>query len=445
MFVSKRNLLFKSGKYGYLLFCGNSNSFFRLDDENVPVIKRMFETGDDSELPEDIRKEFIKTGVLLKESDEEFFKRLKFISYQSRFNPYFLSLTIAPTMACNFKCVYCYEGDRVQNVTMTDEVIDGLIKFIKKGEYKTLYLTWYGGEPLCAWEKVKTINDKIKELKIPNVIHNIVTNGSLIDDEKIKFFIDNNFQLIQITVDGDEKIHNERRPMKNGGNSFKSIMTNLDRIYEYCQKENKSLPINVRVNVDKNNLEFYKNFYEQMNKKYNYFFNIYPGFVGKNSEKDCHADSCLNSVEASSFILELAEKYDIPCVDLYPIKNTLTGCGAQSVNTYVVSSNGDLYRCWDDIGLKEYLVGNVVSGIKDEHNLIQSQVMESSGFEEPKCKDCLFLYSCMGGCPKRRMVNKKEGKEINPVCVKIKNLPEQFLESYYTLKQKYEKKESVNN
>ena len=60
MFVSKRNLFFKSKENGYLLFCGNSNSFYQFDDENVDKVRKMFESGDDSELPEEIKREFIK-------------------------------------------------------------------------------------------------------------------------------------------------------------------------------------------------------------------------------------------------------------------------------------------------------------------------------------------------------------------------------------------------
>ena len=47
MFVSKRNLFFKSKENGYLLFCGNSNSFYQFDDENVDKVRKMFESGDD--------------------------------------------------------------------------------------------------------------------------------------------------------------------------------------------------------------------------------------------------------------------------------------------------------------------------------------------------------------------------------------------------------------
>lgn len=198
MFVSKRNLFFKSKENGYLLFCGNSNSFYQIDEENVPHVQKMFDTGDDSELPEDIKKEFIKSGVLLPESDEERFKRLKFLSYLTRFNSRIIGLTIAPTMSCNFKCVYCYEGDRVQNVSLTEEVIDGLINFIKKRDCKTLNITWYGGEPLCAWNKVLEITKEIEKLGIPNIHYSMITNGSLINDDVIKFVDEKNLIMFKL-------------------------------------------------------------------------------------------------------------------------------------------------------------------------------------------------------------------------------------------------------
>ena len=99
MCVSKRILFFKSERNGYLLFCGNSNSFYQIDDETVPAVKKMIDEEDESDLPEDVKKEFIKSGVLLKENDDEFFKRLKFVSYLTRFDNHSMNLTIAPTMA----------------------------------------------------------------------------------------------------------------------------------------------------------------------------------------------------------------------------------------------------------------------------------------------------------------------------------------------------------
>lgn len=436
MFVSKRVLFFKSKKNGYLLFCGNSNSFYQIDDETLPSVKKMFDTGDDSDLPEDVKQEFIKSGVLLKENDDELFKRLKYISYLTRFDNDYLNLTIAPTMACNFKCSYCFEGERVRNLVMSQEVLDKVVDFVKLRNYKRLEITWYGGEPLCAWNKIVEFNQKFDALGIPLIEQSIVTNGSLLDEEKIAFFIEKNFKMVQITLDGDEETQNQRRPMKNGQSSYQTIMKNLDLTYNYCVKNQKHINIRIRINVDKTNIDMYQKMYQMLNERYHHMFYIYPAFVKKTAETDCHAKNCLNFREAAKFILELSEKYKIFTYQLFPKTNVILGCPIQKTNMYVIDTDGDIYKCWDDICIPERKIGNVVTGMKDVHNINQLYVMNSSGFEDPKCKDCLFLYSCMGGCPRSKFLNEEAKKELNPVCSVIKDKPEEFLESYFELKTK---------
>lgn len=436
MFVSKRILFFKSKENGYMLFCGNSNSFYQIDDENVPVIQKMIDTGSEEGLPEDIRKEFVKSGVLLNESDEEFFNRLKFSSYLTRFSKKHLSLTIAPTMACNFKCVYCYEGSRVKNVTMTQEVMDGVVEFIKKSECKNLSITWYGGEPLCAWDKILDFNKRIEELSLKSFTQDIVTNGSLLDDEKINYMFEKQFRNIQITLDGCEEIHNKCRPMKNGKNSFQTIMSNLDLISKIYKEKRKKIPISIRVNISETNADEYYQLYKILHDTYENLLNIYPAFVTKNDEVDCHASSCFTFEREAEFILKLSKEKGIITNKLFPERNKLIGCGAQIVNNYVISPNGDLYKCWEDISNETKIVGNVITGFKDRENNNYNFIINSTGFEVDNCKYCLFLYSCMGGCPRFRINNTNTGKEINPVCAVIKNKPEEFLETFYELNKK---------
>lgn len=439
LFVSKRILLFKSKKNGYLLFCGNSNSFYQLEDENVPYVKRMIEENDASCLPEEIRQDFIKSGVLLNEDDDSFFDRMKFLSYRIRFSKSHLALTIAPTMACNFKCVYCFEGERAKdvgsnNVTMSEETLDQLIEFIRKSGVKKLSVDWYGGEPLCAWNKIKEFNTKLSSLELERYDQKIVTNGSLIDEEKIKYFADQQFKNIQITLDGTEESHNKNRPMKNGENSYKAIMKALNLIYKYYKETNIKLPVSVRVNISKENSDEYYQLYTKLNDEYENLFYVYPAFVRKNSDEDKHASSCLNFTDEAEFILKLAKEKNIGTSHLFPKRNKFISCGANLINNYVVNTNGDLYKCWEDIGIKKYCIGNIFEGTKDENNNNYDYVMTATGFEVEKCKDCLFLYSCVGGCPRSRLNNVTAECEINSVCSNIKNNPEEFLETYFELK-----------
>lgn len=62
-----------------------------------------------------------------------------------RFGGNTIRLTIAPTMACNFRCPYCYEKGK-EYTTMNAEIIDKLKEYIQKlkKEYKYIYIMWYG-------------------------------------------------------------------------------------------------------------------------------------------------------------------------------------------------------------------------------------------------------------------------------------------------------------
>ena len=73
-----------------------------------------------------------------------------------------LNLIIVPTTACNFACPYCFEPKKSSKV-MTVEVMDGIISFINSHtKAEDLYLTWYGGEPLLAFNIIRTLYNRIK-------------------------------------------------------------------------------------------------------------------------------------------------------------------------------------------------------------------------------------------------------------------------------------------
>lgn len=65
-------------------------------------------------------------------------------------------------------------------------------------------------------------------------------------------------------------------------------------------------------------------------------------------------------------------------------------------------------------GLSDYFQGSNTPGTNGNQ------------FKDSKCKDCLLLPVCSGGCPKYRMMNKYEGKEID-VCPLIKHDLDEFL------------------
>ena len=161
-----------------------------------------------------------------------------------------LNLVIAPTTGCNFACPYCFEGEKKVKL-ITDEVIESIIGFINGySTVKRLDLTWYGGEPLIAFNKIKEIIHKIQnECSVEISSQSIITNAYLLSDKVIKDMLALGFKQIQISLDGDELNHNKTRFLKkNKGETFATIIKNLDNLVAQAPSD---FTIDVRINVNK--------------------------------------------------------------------------------------------------------------------------------------------------------------------------------------------------
>lgn len=126
-------------------------------------------------LPEEVLAKLTEQEIILDESRKyDFFNLSKLRFYSSCYNTELLTLVIVPTTACNFGCPYCFESKKKYK-TIDEENINNLIEFIlSKKSSKQLMLTWYGGEPLLAFDKMKRIYDLIKEKTEIEIIHQTV-------------------------------------------------------------------------------------------------------------------------------------------------------------------------------------------------------------------------------------------------------------------------------
>lgn len=71
-------------------------------------------------------------------------------------------------------------------------------------------------------------------------------------------------------------------------------------------------------------------------------------------------------------------------------------CGAVCAGSFVVDPEGYLYKCWDEIGMRERSVGTLAEGPRMNAQLVQWLNYEPSDHE---CEECFAYPSCMGGCP----------------------------------------------
>ena len=322
-----------------------------------------------------------------------------------------LELVLAPTTACNFSCPYCFEGEK-ENKRMTPDVIDSLIQFIKSySDSKELAITWYGGEPLIAFDIIKKIVCRIKAECSQELVHqSIVTNGYLINEDVMGFLKSENFKNIQITFDGTEENHNKTRCLKGSMKpTFGRIMDNVGRLVEEMPTD---FQISLRININRDNENDFIVMHDQVRKRFGSDrVTVYPGFI----REDCKDGSrlCYKSLTGKA-MFDFYRRLDAKgaAVDFYP-KKKVKGCMVCRNNAFIIGPAGEMYKCWNDFNHEEKIVGYIQGKKITNATLLDRYGYEATLYSDPKCKECMMFPICDGGCGWMRNKNVFEGKEYN--------------------------------
>ncbi|MBI4722400.1 MAG: SPASM domain-containing protein [Candidatus Stahlbacteria bacterium] len=318
---------------------------------------------------------------------------------------YVLSLTIAPTLECNFECKYCYEREKkiIKNITMGDAEEEKLLEFLtnKVSKIETLFITWYGGEPLLELNRIISLSNKMKQICKKNKCKfnaALITNGYLLHENILKNLENIGIKEIQVTLDGSPEIHNSFRPLKGGKPTFSIILQNIKSVVN-TQKFN----LVIRVNISKQNIHSYKVLLQILKEEgLKEKVQIYLGKII--SESSSLASYCFDNFDYSVLEIDflkslLATDWNIKLPSL--TKNTY--CMANTLSGYGIDPKLNVYKCWEVIGKEEFKIGVIDEGkIKFNENLFHW--LSDDVFNEKKCRNCKILPLCMGGCLARKMI-----------------------------------------
>lgn len=163
------------------------------------------------------------------------------------------------TQNCNLRCEYCVYSESKNpntrshsNNIMTFQTAKKAIDFYAKhsidNDVKTI--GFYGGEPLLNFKLIKEVIEYANEIfKGKEIVYSITTNGTLLNDNIIDFFEENNVMLT-VSLDGPKIIHDKNRRFLNGGGSYDVVMNNLNKVKEKSKKE---MPFNINMVIDPEN------------------------------------------------------------------------------------------------------------------------------------------------------------------------------------------------
>ena len=304
------------------------------------------------------------------------------------------SITFAPTLKCNFDCVYCYE--RKNNTKISNQNLNILLNYLDRfvlKNTKKITFSWFGGEPsLCKDIIINFSNDFLLLCKKYNIKTKImiITNGYLLDNELIDFYKSISDLELCITIDGYRDEHNKRRYLNDKKETFDKIISNLKILIA------NNINTTIRVNIDKENSKDVPNlidFLEKSNIKPN---KIYLGHI-QNFTKECSNNTYLTKREFAqeqSNINKLLYDKKLSATHLIYEGPKKTYCKANYENSIIIDHDLNLYKCENDIGRKELSFNNILNHESEKNKRFEKW----TPFDYEKCINCVLLPSCMGGC-----------------------------------------------
>lgn len=434
MKYSKFNLLVDTKDNKKLLFNTMTGSNFTISDDVCMAIKN----GDINVLEEDIRNNFLKHGIIVDDRADE---NKYFTYYHNRMKFYGDSLgsTILLTWACNFACVYCFEGAGENVLTLTKENADRYVKFMKteaiKRRSKSMSITLFGGEPLVNINLGFDILDQLHSFcgeKEINFSCSIITNGTLLTDDILDRLVKHNCTSVQITLDGMKEVHDSRRPYKGGRGSFDDVISAIKRVNDKVGTHGV-----IRINVDKTNIDEAYKLLKFLGKDGENLTNCTVDFgIVRGSTMACssYAGNCFCETEIGDILEALwaeAERNGF-YENTTPMRRWMF-CGLYSDSQYTVTPDCVVYKCWEHAGMEEHKMGE----IDEDGNFVNPTIayfewMTQTPTENSDCAECVYLPVCGGGCGvvSYNETNTYHGKG----CFKVRGVMEKQVERYVNSK-----------
>lgn len=341
-----------------------------------------------------------------------------------------------PTGAqCNLDCTYCfflkkealYPGSSFR---MSDELMERYIRqTIEAHTVPEVTIAWQGGEPtlmgLDFFRRAVAVEERLARpgLRIQNTLQ---TNGTLLNDEWCRFFHDHRF-LIGLSIDGPRHLHDTYRVDKGGAPTFDKVVRAARLLQQHQVDFNVLCTLNA-VNT-KHPMDVYRFLRDELKASYIQFIPVVeraddPGRVV--------TEWSVDPDQYGRFLIDIFDewvRHDVGQVFVQFFDGVLASyvrgysslcilaptCG----DGVALEHNGDVYSC-DHFVEPAHWLGNIEDTPMGA--LVASPRQRAFGQAKADtlpqmCRDCRFLFTCNGECPKNRLLTTPAGEPgLNWLC-----------------------------
>lgn len=339
------------------------------------------------------------------------------------------------TDECNLRCTYCFVN-KMPNFIDYQTAKDA-VDFLgnNAAESKTIpNINFFGGEPMLMWDTIIEPLVLYAKEKYKNFRFSITTNGTLLNEERIKFMREHNFGLL-LSIDGNECTQNINRPYRNGKGSFAAVQKNIPFILEHfpqCTFRSTVTPATVSMlfedmmfaaNSGFKNYFVTPNIFEHWSEddldKLTNAMNAYTDYYIDEFRKG-NKPMFFNQMERSfNQILLRNRSIDINAMRSYNKCKACGKCGLGAGSGASIGFNGMMYACQElctnDGEKSPFYIGNIYSGVIDERRQSLMNLWDSKQAYSDDCASCVLNRICDGGCVANNYLHSGDMHYLQPI------------------------------
>ena len=319
-----------------------------------------------------------------------------------------MQFIIKTTTRCNFRCVYCSEGDQPPQdlpLALFEKLVDEIPTILPDGE-QHVNILWHGGEPLL-WGRERLAGAmRYAEEHLPGVqvTFSLQTNGYLLDEAWLALFAAHHVR-VGVSLDGSRELQDAHRPLRDGSPTFDVVWQNVQRLRQAQLGGSILMVVDTAEPIDAEKLFAFLAAH-RLPCKINPLIpcgradgmdvqQIYAAYV-----------DLLIALDR----LSMASESDVPIAPIDQLLDTIVGGGSVQSCCYngacakhlvCLYADGNVGICGRDAGTESLVYGSLAEHPLSElyHGAIANELRTRGAYlAAHDCKGCTAWPFCRGGC-----------------------------------------------